>query len=84
MSASLDVQGLCIAARNGAGAEFDIVHDVSFSAAPGEVVALIGEPGSGKTTTALALLGYARAGCRIRSGVVRVGGVDACRLTPAR
>lgn len=84
MSASLDVQGLCIAARNGAGAEFDIVHDVSFSAAPGEVVALIGESGSGKTTTALALLGYARAGCRIRSGVVRVGGVDACRLTPAQ
>ena len=84
MSAAIEIQGLCIAARNGAGAEFDIVHDVSFAAASGEVVALIGESGSGKTTTALALLGYARAGCRIRAGSVRVGPIDACRLTPAQ
>jgi len=83
MSALVEVQGLCIAARGADGAEKDIVHGVSFSAARGEVVALIGESGSGKTTTALALLGYARAGCRIRDGVVRVGGVDARTLTAA-
>jgi peptide/nickel transport system ATP-binding protein len=82
MSAAVDVKNLCICARNAAGAEFDIVHDVSFSAAKGEVIALIGESGSGKTTTALALLGYARAGCRIRSGTIRVGDVDAGQLTP--
>jgi len=80
MSPLLQVQGLCIAARNAGGAEVDIVHDVSFSAEKGEVVALIGESGSGKTTTALALLGYARPGCRIRQGGIRVGGVDARRL----
>ena len=82
MTALVEIRNLSICARNAAGAEFDIVHDVGFSAARGEVVALIGESGSGKTTTALALLGYARAGCRIRSGSVRVGGVEATRLTP--
>ncbi|MGI4941789.1 MAG: ABC transporter ATP-binding protein [Janthinobacterium lividum] len=73
----LHVRGLCIAASGPDGIETDIVHDVGFSALRGEVVALIGESGSGKTTTALALLGYARPGCRIRAGEIRVGGVDA-------
>jgi peptide/nickel transport system ATP-binding protein len=83
MTFLLDVRGLCVAARDASGAEADIVHDVSFAADRGEVVALIGESGSGKTTTALALLGYARAGCRIRAGQITVAGVDARRLTPA-
>ncbi len=55
MAATVVVENLCIAARNDAGAEADIVHGVSFSVARGEVLALIGESGSGKTTTALAL-----------------------------
>ena len=76
------VEALSIAARNRAGAEIDIVHDVSFQVEPGEVLALIGESGSGKTTTALALLGYVRQGCRVRQGQVTVGGVDALRLAP--
>ena len=33
-----------------------MLQDVSFSVEPGQVVALIGESGAGKTTTALALL----------------------------
>src|SRR3712207_9301942 len=44
--------------------EVPIVKDVSFTVGRGEVVALIGESGSGKTTIALSLMGYARAGCR--------------------
>jgi peptide/nickel transport system ATP-binding protein len=40
--------------------------------ARGEVLALIGASGSGKTTIALALLGYARAGCRIDAGTITV------------
>ncbi|MEO6361162.1 MAG: ABC transporter ATP-binding protein, partial [Sphingomicrobium sp.] len=39
----------------------------------GEVLALIGESGSGKTTIALALMGYARPGARITAGTIRVG-----------
>ncbi|MGI4943550.1 MAG: hypothetical protein ACRYHQ_23780 [Janthinobacterium lividum] len=43
---------LCIAASGPDGAETDIVHDVGFSALRGEMVTLIGESGSDKTTRA--------------------------------
>jgi peptide/nickel transport system ATP-binding protein len=82
MSATVIVEDLCIAARNQAGVETDIVQGVGFAVSPGEVLALIGESGSGKTTTALALLGYVRRGCRVRAGRVSVGGVDALHLPP--
>jgi peptide/nickel transport system ATP-binding protein len=78
MSARVVVEGLCIAVGN-----TDIVYDVGFTVEPGEVLALIGESGSGKTTTALALLGYTRRGCRVRAGRVEVGGIDALTLPPS-
>ena len=53
-----------------------LVDRLSFSILPGEVLALIGESGSGKTTTALALMGHARHGCRISGGTVKIGSVD--------
>ena len=74
------VEGLRVTAGGGRSV---IVDDVSFSIARGEVVALIGESGSGKTTIALALMGYARAGCTIAGGRVRVGGVEPIGLAPA-
>lgn len=39
-----------------------IVRNISFAVKPGEVIALIGESGSGKTTIALTSLGYTRPG----------------------
>ncbi|MBV9786425.1 MAG: ABC transporter ATP-binding protein [Acidisphaera sp.] len=63
------VSGLTVTGNDGT----PIVADLSFAIARGEVLALIGESGSGKTTAALALMGYARPGCRIASGGVRVG-----------
>ncbi|MBT78983.1 MAG: ABC transporter [Alteromonadaceae bacterium] len=51
-----------------------IIKDVSFTLKRGEVLALIGESGSGKTTIAMSLLGYARPGCYITGGEVAVGG----------
>jgi peptide/nickel transport system ATP-binding protein len=83
VSAHVEVRGLCVAARGPGGAETDIVHDVGFAIEKGEVTALIGESGSGKTTTALTLLGYTRPGCRIRAGSIRIGETDVRRLVPA-
>jgi peptide/nickel transport system ATP-binding protein len=60
--------------------EATLVDALSFTIRPGEVLALIGESGSGKTTTALALMGHARHGCRISGGSVRIGEIDVLSL----
>jgi peptide/nickel transport system ATP-binding protein len=64
-----------------AGAE--IVCGVSFAVQPGEVLALVGESGCGKSCTALALLGHARPGTRITSGTVQLGAQDVLALDHA-
>ena len=78
MTDLVEVRGLTIVAGPGAGVP--IVSGADFSVAEGEIVALIGESGSGKTTIALSLLGYTREGCRIAGGTIRVGGIDVLAL----
>jgi peptide/nickel transport system ATP-binding protein len=73
MDALVEVRGLRVVVRKDTAGEAAIVKDVSFSIPKGEVLALIGESGSGKTTIALAMLGYARLGCRIAAGSIRIG-----------
>ena len=80
--ALVDVSGLHVTAQGDGGAPIDIVRDIGFSIDRGEVLALIGESGSGKTTIALSLLGYARRGCRIAGGSVRIGGQEVTALSP--
>jgi len=74
------VQDLRVTARDDQGNRVTIVKDVSFSVPRGEVLALIGESGSGKTTIALALMGYARSGCGIAGGSIQVGETDVLSL----
>ncbi|MES1163951.1 MAG: ATP-binding cassette domain-containing protein, partial [Rhizobacter sp.] len=79
MGAAVIVEGLQVSAGS-----LVLVDRLTFSIQPGEVLALIGESGSGKTTTALALMGYARRGCHISGGSVRIGDVDVLELSAAQ
>ena len=76
MAALLEVDRLTIDARRDDGGLTPIVKGVSFSVKRGEVVALIGESGSGKTTIALSALGYAKPGLEFTGGEVRLDGRD--------
>jgi peptide/nickel transport system ATP-binding protein len=58
------------------GRGIDIVDEISFDVAGGEVLGLVGESGSGKSTVGVALLGHARRGARIAGGSVRIEGRD--------
>ncbi|WP_347557609.1 ABC transporter ATP-binding protein [Robbsia sp. KACC 23696] len=76
MGASIHVKNLTITAGDAV-----LVDRLHFDIVPGEVLALIGESGSGKTTTALAMMGYAREGCTIsRDSTIEVGGTDILAL----
>ncbi|NEE01621.1 ABC transporter ATP-binding protein [Phytoactinopolyspora halotolerans] len=60
-----------------------VVDQVSFEVPAGSTTALVGESGSGKTTVARTLLGHLRAGARLTSGRVSVGGRDVFGLDRA-
>lgn len=83
-TAVLDVNGLCVSAQNRKRQLTPIVSDINFSIAPGKVTALIGESGSGKTTISLACMGFARAGCVINGGEIKLGDVDVLKLSNAQ
>ena len=76
MSVLLEVDGLKISARRDDDSLLPIVKGVSFNVVRGEVVALIGESGSGKTTIALSALGYTKPGLEFDGGEVRLEGED--------
>ncbi|EKS1844616.1 ABC transporter ATP-binding protein [Cronobacter muytjensii] len=54
----LNVRNLSLGWRHGCDVR-RVVHNVSFSVAPGEVLAIVGESGSGKTTLAQTIIGLA-------------------------
>ncbi len=82
MPALLEVDRLKIDARKDDDSLSPIVKSVSFNVERGEVVALIGESGSGKTTIALSALGYCKPGLEFTSGEVRLHGRDVISMPP--
>lgn len=80
MTNLVEIRDLKVEAKTDSGRIVEIIRDVSFDVQEGEIVALIGESGSGKTTIALTLLGHTRAGCRISGGSVALAGQDMARL----
>ncbi|MFH1135599.1 MAG: ABC transporter ATP-binding protein [Pseudomonadota bacterium] len=79
MEPLLEIRGLRIDA-DGADGPLPIVKDIDLTVNRGEVVALIGESGSGKTTVCLAAMGYTRPGLRFSAGSVRFGETDVLAL----
>jgi len=77
----VEIRNLKVEARTDSGRIIEIIKDVSFDIAKGEIIALIGESGSGKTTIALTLMGHAREGCRISAGKIQVDGRDMAALS---
>lgn len=80
----LEVSALSITSPDGVRR----VRDVSFTVAPGERLGLIGESGSGKSLTALAIIGLLPGGLRATGSVVLDGteviGAPEKRLVPMR
>ncbi len=63
------------------GTDIPIVKGVNFKVREGEVVALIGESGSGKTTIALSSLGYFKPGLQCVGGEARLLGQDLTKMS---
>lgn len=77
MSALLQINNLQIEGRRNTRSPFSpIVKGVSLEVKRGEVLALIGESGAGKSTIAVASMGYAKPGCRFSGGEVIFDGMS--------
>ena len=78
---TLRVDGLTVEI-SGRGRSGRAVNGVSLEAWPGEFVGLIGESGSGKSITALAVLGLTPAGTKVVEGSIHLGDQSLTRMSP--
>ena len=79
----LSVEGLTVCLR-GEGGERTLVRDLTFGLARGETLAIAGESGSGKSLTALAILGLLPTAVRASAGRVVLDGTDLLSLSEGR
>ena len=81
MNPVIKITNLWVEASSGESDSNFIVKGVNVEVEPGQVVALIGESGSGKTTTALSAMGYTKPGCKITDGSILLNGQDILALS---
>ncbi|WP_250502079.1 ABC transporter ATP-binding protein [Caballeronia sp. AZ7_KS35] len=67
------IRDLRVTGRGQDGKVSTILHGIDLDIAQGEVLALIGESGSGKTTIALSMIGQRRRGTRIEAQEIVIG-----------
>ena len=84
MTSVLDVRGLSVRIRLSGGRFVHAVDNVSFSVQPGEIVALVGESGCGKTMLAMSILGLLPEGGEVTAGEVRLLDEDLSRASSSR
>lgn len=82
MAELFEIDNLQIAFRKEDGTPVQIVKGVSFNVKAGQVVALIGESGSGKSTISMATMAYCRPGLHFPGGEVRLHGKDVLAMDP--
>lgn len=80
VSAECQVRNLTVAYRSESGL-LRAVRDVSFDVQPGETLAVVGETGSGKSSTAQAIMKLLPAAGQVTSGSIVVGGTDMLTLS---
>jgi oligopeptide/dipeptide ABC transporter ATP-binding protein len=81
-AASLSLRGVTVHLPR-AGSQFQILHDVSFDVPAGQIVALAGESGSGKSTAMLGIMRLLPWGARI-NGQIHLGSEDIVGMSHAR
>jgi oligopeptide/dipeptide ABC transporter ATP-binding protein len=74
--AAISARGLRVVFPRPGLPPIEAVRDFSLTIHKGEFVALMGEPGCGKSTAAMAMMGMARPPGRIEAGSVDFGGAD--------
>ena len=74
----LSVKGLCLSAKTEGGL-LPLVHELSFDLSKGETLAIAGESGSGKSITALAIMGLLPGAVRVTGGSISLGDIDLTR-----
>ncbi|WP_270887953.1 dipeptide ABC transporter ATP-binding protein [Pedococcus sp. 5OH_020] len=77
---ALDIQSLSVGYRQRDGSVNTVVRDVDLTLTRGKVLGLAGESGCGKSTTALAAIGYRPGGMEVLSGTALLGDLDLLSL----